>query len=357
LSNPLNAVDLPSPINAEQLSEALHRSGALQSGRVCSVALESSQETQLSRIIRLRLGYDQAADNAPRTVIFKTSHPERVDATSDEGHKEVSFYAEIAADMPKGVVPHCFEAHWDPADNVWYLLLEDLTDSHSIATIWPIPPTLPQCEAIVRALARIHAHWWDSTRLGTTVGKWLNDEALNRNISEFATVFERFASYLGDRLSIERRVLYERFIDASPHLLSRYRSHRNMTVVHGDAHVWNFFLPRDDGSDIRIFDWQNWGIDFAATDLAYMMATHWYPERRQRMEQPLLDCYHAALLEQGVHNFDRAALGEDYRLAILFQLTRLVRQFNAGLPPVIWWSHLERVVQAIDDLGCRELLT
>jgi aminoglycoside/choline kinase family phosphotransferase len=163
---------------------------------------------------------------------------------------------------------------------------------------------------------------------------------------------------LGDRLSVERRALYKQFIHAAPGLLSqRYHSHRNMTVVHGDAHLWNFFLPRDGGSDIRIFDWQNWRIGFAASDLAYMMATHWFPERRRRMEQPLLDQYHEALLKHGVLDFDRATLGEDYRLAVLFQLMRLVWQFNAGLPPLIWWGHLERVASAIDDLRCRELLT
>ena len=320
-------------------------------------SVESSQETLLSRIIRLRLGYDDASDDAPRSVIFKSSHPERLDATSDGGYNEVSFYAEVATDMPEGIVPGCFEAHWDRGSNAWHLVLEDLTNSHSIATTEPIPPTQPQCEGIVRALARVHAHWWDSPRLGTTVGRWQDDGAMRRNISEFATVFERFASHLGDRLSVERRVLYARFIDAVPRLLTqRYQSHRNMTVVHGDAHLWNFFLPRDGGREIRIFDWQNWRIGFASTDLAYMMATHWYPERRRRMEQPLLDHYHAAIQEHGVHDFDRAALGQDYRLAVLFQLMRLVWQFNAGLTPWVWWDHLERVVLAIDDLGCRELL-
>ena len=87
------------------------------------------------------------------------------------------------------------------------------------------------------------------------------------------------------------------------------------------------------------------------------MLTLWYPERRRNLEQPLLDRYHEALQEHGVHDFDRAALAQDYRLAILFQLMRLVWQFNAGLSPWIWWDHLERVVLAIDDLGCRELLT
>jgi hypothetical protein len=54
------------------------------------------------------------------------------------------------------------------------LLLEDLTDTHFIATEWPLPPTLAQCETMVRGLARFHGAWWDSPHLGTSVGIWVD---------------------------------------------------------------------------------------------------------------------------------------------------------------------------------------
>jgi hypothetical protein len=94
----------------------------------------------------------------------------------------------------------------------------------------------------------------------------------------------------------------------------------------------------------------------AADDLAYMLALHWYPDRRRRMEQPLLDCYHSALLESGVEGYDRAALTEDYRLAVLWQTTTPIWQAMSNLPPLIWWNNLERIFLAADDLNCRELL-
>ena len=31
-----------------------------------------------------------------------------------------------------------------------------------------------------------------------------------------------------------------------PRLSARYRSHRDMTIIHGDAHVWNALVSRDD---------------------------------------------------------------------------------------------------------------
>jgi Ser/Thr protein kinase RdoA (MazF antagonist) len=95
---------------------------------------------------------------------------------------------------------------------------------------------------------------------------------------------------------------------------------KNLSVIHGDAHVWNVFLPNDDSEgSARLFDW-DWRPGLPATDLAYMMATHWYPERRQRFERPLLEHYHATLLASGIKGYDRPALDHDYRLAVLFQL-------------------------------------
>src|SRR5450755_2204877 len=40
------------------------------------------------------------------------------------------------------------------------------------------------------------------------------------------------------------------------------------------------------------------------------------PTARRRVEQPLPNCHHSTLLESGVVGYDRAALTEDYRLAV-----------------------------------------
>ena len=347
---------LPRAASAEHLTSVLRRCGVLGDGRVRDVAVESSRATLLSRIVRLRLTCDGAVD-APSSLILKTELPDRAGDLSEGGRREVEFYNQVAAAMPARVVPRCFEAAWDLDTKAWHLLLEDLADSHVIVTTWPLPPTMEQCERILHALARLHAGWWDDPRLGVSVGTWLDAEAINQNLQRLADRYKLFADRLGDLLSRERRDLYERFLDAAPRLLARYHSHRNLTVVHGDAHVWNFFLPRDGGEDVRIFDWDAWRIGVASNDLAYMMATHWYPERRRRMERPLLDHYHAALVAHGVRGYDRRALDDDYRLSVLWQITTPVWQAAIDLPPVIWWSHLERIMLAVDDLGCRDLLS
>jgi hypothetical protein len=152
---------LPSAADAEHLTDALRRFGALGGGRVCNVAVESSRATILSRIIRVQLSYHGAAADALHSLVLKVGLPERADAKWNSGRQEVAFYTQVAAGMSARLVPRCFEAVWDEDTNAWHLLLEDLTDSHFIATAWPLPPTIKQCERIIATRARFHAEWWD----------------------------------------------------------------------------------------------------------------------------------------------------------------------------------------------------
>jgi hypothetical protein len=352
----MTAESLPPAASAEHLTAALRKCGALRDGPVREVAVESARDTLISHIIRLRLSYAGEAAGAPLSVILKIARADRVDTLWFIGHYEVAFYRDVAPAMPPGIVPRCFEASRDEETRAWHLLLEDLTDTHSIATAWPLPPTADACKSIVRALAGAHAAWWDDPRLGNATGKWLDADAADRD-ERLARQVAAVIDEVGDALPAERRELYRRLLDAAPRLRQRYASHRNLTIAHGDAHVWNFMLPRDPARDAaRLFDWDAWHINTGTIDLAYMMAMHWYPDRRRLLEQPLLDCYHETLIANGVEGYDRRALDDDYRLSVLWHIATPMRQHAFNIPPVIWWNNLERVFMAVDDLDCRELL-
>jgi len=58
-----------------------------------------------------------------------------------------------------------------------------------------------------------------------------------------------------------------------------------------------------------------------------------------------------------VIGYSRDTLRRDYRLSTLWQITSPVWQWSANIPPVIWWNNLQRVLLAVDDLGCEEFLT
>jgi hypothetical protein len=95
--------EVPPQATADRLTVLLRRAGVLGRGEVVDVAVESSRDTLISRISRLRLTYD--GDEGPSHVFFKTS-AERADATFRElGRKEATFYELVATATPTGLLP------------------------------------------------------------------------------------------------------------------------------------------------------------------------------------------------------------------------------------------------------------
>jgi thiamine kinase-like enzyme len=347
---------MPEAASPEHLTDVLREAGVLSVGHVTKVAVEISRQMLLSTIMRLRLEVDGQAVADPLGVFLKTGRADSPIPSEALGRPEVDFYSRVAPLTPTGLLPRCFEAV-AREDGGWHLLLEDLGASHDLVSVWPLPPTGEQGDRIIGAHARFHAFWWDHPKLGAA-GTFLDTGASNRFLTEFPKQFAAFADRLGDRMALEQRRVYERLMAAAPGLFdARYRPHRNLTILHGDAHVWNAMYPKDEGTDgVRLIDWDCWRIDAATDDLATMMAVHWFPERRRRLERDCLRRYHAVLAESGVGGYDFDALWQDYRLSVLWQITTPVWQAANGLAPSIWWFNFERIMMAVEDLDCLELV-
>src|SRR5262245_31507106 len=145
---------LPAAIEPKQLTAMLRTADVLPEGRVTSVRSVHSFPTVLSHLHRLRLEYEGDAASAPRHLYLKTGLPGSAGAAMDSGRREVAFYTTVAPATPAGLLPRCFDAQAAPDGATWHLLLDDLTDTHFIATQWPLPPTVAEAEAIVRCRAR-----------------------------------------------------------------------------------------------------------------------------------------------------------------------------------------------------------
>lgn len=314
---------------------------------VTAVTVERSFPTVLSHIFRLRVAYEGDAEGMPTSFILKAGLPDRPGGPWKPGQREVAFYRDVAPATPASPLLRCFDSHADAETGTWHLLLEDLTDTHRTPTAWPLPPAYDQSAAVIGAQARYHAAWWNDDRLGVSVGT-LGEASLDA----MARQFDGFTRDFGDRLPAARRALHRSLLRSAPRLLARPQP---KTIVHGDAHAWNCFLPVADGEP-RLFDWDAWRIDHASDDLAYLMAVHWYPDLRRSFESHLLDRYHGELLAHGIVGYNRATLQEDYRVSVLWQVARAIWQQSIGMPPVIWWNNLERLHLAVDDLDCRALL-
>jgi hypothetical protein len=68
---------IPEPIQADRLTFTLRRAGVLGAAHVSSVTVESSRNTILSQIVRVRVNYSDAADDCPHSLIFKIANRTR----------------------------------------------------------------------------------------------------------------------------------------------------------------------------------------------------------------------------------------------------------------------------------------
>jgi hypothetical protein len=347
----------PSSLAPEWLTQRLIDAGRLAaSGRVTALVEETPQTTLISTLRRFRVDYAGDAAGAPTHLLLKTPRTDTAVSFIDQGRREATFYADVASRIQYGVVPQCFDIGGPDGEAPCSVLIEDLSATHRVIGEWPLPPSRRDCERLLSAYARFHAAWWDHGELGTSIGRFLTDAELDQIRAQLTERWATFRAMLGERLTTACADRFTRFLDAMPRLRRRYHARRHLTIVHGDAHVWNALFPNDGAGNVTIIDWAAWQIGVATRDLAYMMALHWYPERRARLEQPLLRHYHAALVGHGVRGYDFDALLDDYRLSALSQIMIPVWQATAQLPAAVWWGHLERGMRAFEDLGCDALL-
>lgn len=114
----------------------------------------SSTKKLRSHTSRLRLEYEGPAASAPTSVILKTGHLGSDGRPSYGNRHELAFYRGVAPVLPGRLAPRCFEVVEATETGLWHLLLEDLTDTHFMATEHPLPPIFPQCRSIVQAWGR-----------------------------------------------------------------------------------------------------------------------------------------------------------------------------------------------------------
>ena len=235
----------------------------------------------------------------------------------------------------------------------FHLLLDDVSLTHGPLQLG-LPPDRSQADLAIQTLAAVHALWWNSPNL-VRFGSLPTVESDAEHI--LADRWGEFVNQMGDRLSPAHRAIYERVMAAWPQVSRRYVETGHWTLSHGDAHVWNFLYPHQPGLPAYLVDWEALGIKLGTDDLAYMMTLFWFPERRARLEEPLLREYHTHLLERGVRDYSWAQCWEDYRLSVIRMVFQPIWWWSTDHPAWLWWDRMERVVLAYEDLSCEELLS
>jgi len=336
----------------EWLTSVLTKNGFLTKGEVSSIHQEPIFDDRafFSDFFSLKIEYSESSQGGkPVNIIMKMVKPEYYI------EKEINLYESLVDLHVPLPLLKCFGTAKSPATKQGYMLLEDLRQTHDQPQM-PLPPVYVQCEEAIKALANVHGYWWNHQRFGESQFMRPSKHGLRALFKAVEDLYAKFADFMADRLTTDRRKIYEIVFDKLPDLLwSRLASPERLTLYHGDAHFWNFLYPNNkDQNPCVLFDWQGWGVGLGALDLAYMIALWCYPEHRQRIELPLLKSYYAELQKQEIeYGWDE--LQTDYRIGAIGLIFHSIQMHFSGAPPV-WPPRLERALAAFDDLNCIELL-
>ncbi len=369
MHNDLSRIAGDDPVTAVWLTAALRDAGALPHGDVISVAERPNATAFNSIITHLTLTYSSAAPaDAPTRLLLKRNLSAAW--AIEDAAREVTFYRTImpfADHLP--MLVHCYGAAFDAERGTSYLLLDDLSETHTT----PISrervlaldgiPSEEHIQGAIDALARFHAYWWEHPLLGQEalpVHGWYRDRAAHDGfIRDAAADWERFIVAEGASFPDDLRVLYETALAGLAGLWDRYLAdrvvdRRNLTLSNGDSYFAQFLCPNDPAGTTYLIDFQSPKADFAALDLVYLFATFWTPAQRQRREPALLRRYHRAIQAHGVsYGWDELLV--DYRLMVIYMLFFPLWDYVNGSRRAYWWPKMYCLTGAFQDLGCADL--
>ena len=319
----------------------------------------------LGELTRLTPTYDREAASPPRTIIAKLP-------TQDESvrnlaqlinvyEREVRFFEQIADETPMRT-PKRYFSHADTAKGEYVLLLEDLAPGRvgdQIATC-----SIEEAKTALRAVAGLHAAWWESPRLKEFA--WMpgvDDQLLIGLISMmYQQSWPTFVERYGDQLPAEILPIGEKFGQTFAEF-AKDAEGGPLTLTHSDYRLDNMFFDLADGSPIAIIDWQLAQRGPALGDVTYFLAGNLTIEARREHETDLVRTYYEALVEGGVKDYSYESCVEDYRKAALLLFIFVVtnqddfnlEDYNERAQQLIS-TMLDRYMAAILDLNAAEFL-
>jgi aminoglycoside phosphotransferase (APT) family kinase protein len=245
--------------------------------------------------------------------------------TAPKASRESAFYTAVRSKaLP---IPRCFAAYSPKDGNHSYILLEDLTQTHTNACDWPSPLPVQAAEDVIDALAKFHAAFWEDPSLGgqpVPVPDFLSSQrAYETYLGFLRRDFEHYSSRLANLVPVAHLRLYTSVLTYLPHLWEEFWAPRlvegrTLPIIHGDLNPCNVLYPHTYGDRVCLIDWEAHRRGLPTSDLAMLLGLHLCPDQEETL--PLLRRYHTGLFQSGVRNYSFEDLLVDYQTALLYEL-------------------------------------
>jgi aminoglycoside/choline kinase family phosphotransferase len=225
--------------------------------------------------------------------------------------REIRFYAELAGKVSI-TTPQVYYSASDEDSGDHVLIMEDMSYAQNGDDL--LGRSREDALFCVRQLARLHADWWDDTRISEFPGQHqISDQHQPRFQRSWRLCMEKVGADLSPSFITICDLLTNRIGEISSALTSRPQ-----TLIHGDFRYDNIFFSQNDGAvQLTLIDWQLVERACAAYDVSYFVASSLHIHQRREIEDDLLAAYHDTLIDCGIRDYSISDLLNDYRLSFI----------------------------------------
>lgn len=297
MSAPISIPRSIGEVTAEWLTRALQQSYP-------GIAVTSAEllDNMGGACTKLRLSVETSFPDFPETLVVKGCfEPHSMDMLPIQ-YREAILYSRILPQLKGIETIKCYFIQADEAMGS-AIVMEDLNLRGVICrTALDTMPTYERAADYLAALARIHAHWWNSTDL-------LDKSRFGFLPASLEAQIPRTEAILSDPELFALEIRKPRAVCLPRSILDRERLLRSFnatmalsrdmpfTMLHGDTHPSNLYNTCD--GQPGFLDWTSWRGPWAH-EVAYFIAGNLDPADRRTWEKPLLQFYLSQLSALGV---------------------------------------------------------
>lgn len=354
----------PDDITVDWLRQTLAYSGIFEPSQLRAIQAEpiGSVRGLLSTVIRCTLSWSPEASQWPSSVIIKLHSSDRKTARfarlANLYRQEYLFYRRIQS-LVDIRSPRLLYGDFASISHRFVIVIEDLADLDTVSQVIGVSPS--QVKSAVRAVARMHARYWNSFHHPALLGVPDYTKKYRRltqlgYLLNLAPTLERFGNLFNPTMRQLAQIYGERVVD---HLAQIFE--RPKTLTHGDFRVDNLFFGGSGSNDVVAIDWQNCGIHSGLRDITYFLSTSVDSETRRVIERYVVGEYHDDLAGAGVSGYSFENCWRDYRRVMLSCLIGPVvtcgsLDLNDAASRRTMEVGLRRTLSAIEDLHAEEFL-
>ena len=289
-------------LTKELMTEIMRSSGELGSDEsVIAVSATSFGDDGglLSFLYRVSLDYSDGA-SGPATVVvkFPTDDPNQRGIADALGffNRECVFYNVVAPTAPFHC-PTIYGQAQEDGTTDFVIVMEDLGYMDRIDQV--VGANREQSEIVLRALAKLHAHYWEHDDLDELSATFLpiDNPVYHAALPDvFGAGWAALKVNAPELLDSGVEKFGDNYAAHLPDMLAALNTPR--TLLHGDYRSDNLLLDQD--GNLAVVDFQITSTGNCAFDIAYFLSSSITPEVRNEHGEHLLRVYHDTLTSEGV---------------------------------------------------------